>query len=65
LLQELKGGVIKAGSIIRGKCVEILQTYPPDAGDFHVLAKLLGHIAQSGGGSVMGSELAMRVLRFT
>src|ERR1044071_6565736 len=56
-LQELKGHMVEAGTIVRRKRVDILQTDAPNSAQLGIFTKLFGNIAQRTGGSILGCKL--------
>jgi len=56
-LQELEADVVKAGTIVGRKCVDVFQADPPNPAEFRIFAELFSHITQGAGGCVLRGEL--------
>jgi hypothetical protein len=56
-LQELKGDMIEAGTIVRRKRVDILQTDAPNPAQLGIFTELFRDIAQRTRGSILGGKL--------
>src|SRR5215475_8128802 len=57
-LEELKCHVVKTGTIIRGKCVDIFQANPPNPAQFGIFAKLFCDITHGSSGRILRGELS-------